>query len=748
MKTELNVVPLHTPQSGIESTRLAQDCDVRGLFPGGTDVLEPIRFDNDRWDLAGHRSWHSKAGMQTAFSFHDIADCWRGAVKEWTLLCLNPELASTWAPNDSIAGTWPDAQEPTLPITVQTNLKALKSGLALLERYSLWEPTVDDWARVAELMRQPQNRSEKRIASQLAPGTLRMRAQQLRSLWMIRTIVGRPSLLGEHPFGDVETTYLFGSGPKPRRNSRRPHNDVGLCLGMTTWVFDNIASDIVAHARWWADNSVPVDEKPSSRDDGYSAMVALLDEVVTQRGVLPGVYNTHGDITLAHGPLATLLGEHDSDEAYLWGRYAMRRFQNVDLDLEGGDPCPLPIKQLPLIDGSGVISWTARLLNSRTELRWWASALVYYAMFYIAATCGLRDLDLACLPLDCVRFTKETRPTGEEYEVITMRGYRQKNRMAPIPTTWKVNARLGKIVRMIQELHEIYEVIPSINSATMEPMLFDSALITASLRTSRASVHLDLSFMDWIIKGARRLYDRGVTNMHLDDVTKLSVATIRITALQAYASRPLGAALVAQFGKWSTQNVAMGYHGDVFKLIQLADPDEASDLIQEHTARTLLRAQENFLELKGNGVVRLGKLIEGQGEVLQNPGPLSLARLKTLGKKNPNLRTGPYTLCLYDQSTALCGGRGAADFRLCRPFECRNSAMTQAHRAKIELRRRQELQMAPILRRDAEKIGKAMPEVIEEFSGTPDDELIAIVAADLESYVAEALAGEGGESGE
>jgi hypothetical protein len=705
-------------------------------------------FVDDQWDFVGHRSWHTKAGQQTRLAFAGIPECWRGAVKEWILLCLNPSLALEWAPFDPIASTWPETQEPLKPVTAQGNLKALKAALSVLARYELWEPTADDWARVAGLMRHPQDRSEKRMGVELASGTLRMKAQQLRSLWMIRTIVGRPSLLGEHPFGDVETTSLFGSGPKPRRNSRRPHNDVGLCLGMTTWVFDNIASDIVAHARWWADNSVPVDEKPSSRDDGYSAMVALLDEVVNQCGVLPGVYNTHGDITLAHGPLATLLGEHDSDEAYLWGRFAMRRFQNVDLDLEGGDPCPLPIKQLPLIDGSGVISWTARLLNNRRELRWWTSALVYYAMFYIAATCGLRDLDLACLPLDCVRFTKETRPTGEEYEVITMRGYRQKNRMAPIPTTWKVNARLGKIVRMIQELHEIYDVIPSINSATMEPMLFDSALITASLRTSRASVHLDLSFMDWIIKGARRLYDRGVTNMHLDDVTKLNVATIRITALQAYASRPLGSALVAQFGKWSTQNVAMGYHGDVFKLIQLADPDEASDLIQEHTARTLLRAQENFSELKGNGVVRLGKLIEGQGEVLQNPGPLSLARLKTLGKKNPNLRTGPYTLCLYDQSTALCGGRGAADFRLCRPFECRNSAMTQAHRAKIELRRRQELQMAPILTRDAEKIGKAMPEVIEEFSGTPDDELIAIVAADLESYVAEALAGEGGESGE
>lgn len=55
-----------------------------------------------------------------------------------------------------------------------------------------------------------------------------------------------------------------------------------------------------------------------------------------------------------------------------------------------------------------------------------------------AATCGLRDKDLAGLPRDCISRETRTRPTGETYDVINMRGYKTKNRRAPEPTSWKV----------------------------------------------------------------------------------------------------------------------------------------------------------------------------------------------------------------------------------------------------------------------------------------------------------------------
>jgi hypothetical protein len=734
-----NVHRLHPLASTPVSAVVPTGTDVRGLIPLGDSIRFRIPFESDVWNLAGHASWRSKAGQQTTFSFADIPEPWRAAAKEWILLCLDPSLATAWAPDDPIAATWPETQEPVKVITAQANLKALRSALTLLDRYDLYEPDADDWAQIATLMRQPQNRADKRAGATLSPGTLRMRAQQLRSLWMTRTIIRRPQLLGTYPFGEEESTAIFGSGTRPVRNLRRPHEDVGLCLGMIAWVFDHIADDIVAHARWWAENSTTPANKPATRSDGYEAMVVLLDEIAAQHGALPGTKNVNKGTTLAHTALAGLLGETDPNEAFLWGRFAMRRFSHVPLDLTGADPCPLPIKELPLVDGSGTAPWTSRLLNTGDELQWWVSALVYYAMFYIAATCALRDLDLDCLSPNCVSTTLEHRPTGETYTVNTLRGYKQKNRMAPVPTEWKVNARIARIVRLIDELHAIYAIDPSINSHTGRPRLFDSQLIRASKRRRRESIHLDQSFLQWFTDGAHRLHDRGVTPRNLDGISKISVANVRITAIQAYASGYLGEALSAAFGQWSTKATAAGYHGDVHKLIHLADPAEASEARHEHTGRILVRAADRADSLKGNGTTRLLDVAERSGLTIANRVPLSTARLRSLGKSNPNLRTGPYTLCLYQADAALCGGVGAADFRLCRPYECRNSSMTPAHRARIELRRRDEMEMAPILRRSAEKIAAAMPEIIEEFKATTRDELVAIVVEDLEGYIADAL---------
>ena len=739
-----NVLHLRAADPSTTTTVVPATGDLRDLIPGGETIRRPFTFASDTWDLGGHPTWKAKSGNMTRLDFDRVPLHWRAPVKEWALLCLNPGLALQWAPDDPVAQTWPETQEPANPVTVQSNLKQLRLVLTLMDRYRLHEPDEDGWARIATLMRQPQDRSDKREGTVLAPGTLRGRAQQLTSLWSIRTIVGRPTLLGTEPFGGAETTTLFGSGARPRKNMRRPHEDVGRCLGYVAWVFDNIADDVLAHLRWWADNATPPGQGPTTQDEGYEAMTSLLHEIVTEQGCLPGTLNGRGGLTLAHTPLARYLGETGADNPYLWGRYAMRRFDSDLLDLDGGNPCPLPITSLPTTDG-GRAPWTSRLLPVRDELQWWASALVYYAEYYIAATCGLRDLDLDCLPVDCITHEAKQRPTGEAYDVTTMRGYKQKNRSVAVPTEWKVNGRVARIVGVIQQLHEIYGIEASRNAHTGERRLFDSQLITAVKRPKRESVHLDTGFMNWLIKGAHQLHDRGVIPNNLDDVTRIGISTIRITALQAYASRQLGNALVAEFGQWSTKNVALGYHLDIYKLIHLADPNDAAELQAEHIGRTLERAARDLDTIRGKGLPRLTETLERNGRVLSNPGPLSPARLKTLGKNNANLAVGPYTICVFNPDGALCGGQGAADFRLCRPYECRNSAMTLGHRARVELRRRLEMNMAPILRRSAEKIATAMPEIVQEFEQHSDDDLVRIVADELDDYIVAALGIDAGE---
>ncbi|MEV8512866.1 hypothetical protein [Dactylosporangium sp. NPDC051484] len=132
--------------------------------------------------------------------------------------------------------------------------------------------------------------------------------------------------------------------------------------------------------------------------------------------------------------------------------------RNEDLDEDGGNPCDLPIAEFPRTGSTGNTAWARRLLPVRDELRFWQSALVYYAMDYLAATCGLRDKDLACLTPACIKRETKTRPNGETYEVVTMRDYKTKNRMAPQRTTWKVNHRIARIIEVIEEIHHIHGI--------------------------------------------------------------------------------------------------------------------------------------------------------------------------------------------------------------------------------------------------------------------------------------------------
>ena len=143
------------------------------LSRGGEDIAAAVAFAHDVWSLSGHKSWNTKAGIQTSLDFSDVPFRWRTAVKEWILLCLDPSLATTWAPNDPIATTWPERQEPIKLVTAQGNLKALRLAVRGTDRYDLVEPDADGWTRATSLTRQPQDREEgRRLRAALSPGDL------------------------------------------------------------------------------------------------------------------------------------------------------------------------------------------------------------------------------------------------------------------------------------------------------------------------------------------------------------------------------------------------------------------------------------------------------------------------------------------------------------------------------------------------------------------------------------------------
>ena len=715
---------------------------IADLINGGEHLTAAPVFQDDEWDLAGHPSWRAKAGSQTRIKFAAIAPRWRTATKELALLQLSPHLASELAPGNAVAQAWEDLQEPVGPVTAQSNIKILSHALACVDLHRVNFEDPEAWEQLKVLLPQPASVEDKRGGVTLATLTVRARAQQLVALWQATQISGRTRLLGVHrPFDGRPVTELFARST--RLNSVRPHEGVGHVLGFVAWFFDNIAENIVEHIEWWAEN---VSSEPAfGHDAAVDEMLDLLSDLSARNdGSLPGSRNRNGEMTLASAPLARLLGIFDADQAYTVGRAALNQLQPKPEFLVGLTPCPVPIVDVPNQEGDP-IPWTSSLLPSMHELDAWQRRLVYYAMYYLSATVMLRDSQLATLPLDTITTRQIARSSGATYTKHTLSAFKTKNRRLATPTEVVVNGRIARIVELLQRLQTALAYEPAVSPRTGLPFLFDQRLaVPVGKRAhskARDGLHLDVAFLNLMRNGARELHRRGLIARDLDDV-KLSMREVRITCAQAYAVREHGPALAAAFGQWGTRAVARGYIGDVYRLITPLDPTETRELAHEDVGRRLVQATEDQGSLQGNGARRMADVIDRNQAALSNPQALTPARLKALGKKNRNIEQGPLTLCIYQPEGALCGGKGAPDFRNCWPGQCRNSVMSRADRARYELMRRQHLQLAsPVLRRAADKMHDANPDIAAEFADVSDDEVAAIVQEHVDDYIKRALEG-------
>jgi hypothetical protein len=711
---------------------------VNDLLPGGEGLDRPVRVGEHVWNLSGHVSWRDKQGTQTKINFGGIPDRFRSAAKDLAILQMNPALAATRCGGVPIADWWSEIQEPTLPVTALANIKMLTHGFRIVEKHGIVAFDLDDWDRLVYLLVQPVDVDDKRNGELLSPLTGRGRAQQFTALWQVCQFNGRTLLGNEPPFGGRESVDLFRR--TSRRNASRPHEDVGNVLGFAAWFFDNVAEDVVAHLEWWAANAAK--ETPFTQEERYQRMLELLSTMAeSSGGVLPASANRNGGTTLAAAPLARLIGVRDADEAYLAGRWARSQLgKNVRLSFTFS-PCPLPISTVPLRAG-GSATWAERLLPSKDELDIWQRRLVYLAMYYLSATVMLRDSQLAVLALNAVSTDTVRRPDGTEFVQHRLAAYNTKNRHVPTPTSVAVNGRIASIWSLLLRLQVALDYEPIRSPLTGVPVMFDHRLATPLGKSprvdSRAGAYLDQWFLKVIKEAASELHERGALARNLDDVS-ISMRQVRITCAQAYAIREHGEALAAAFGQWDSKRVMAGYVGEIHRLITPLDPSEARDIAREDVGRRLVSTVTER-DLSGRGVTRLRELEEREAPALKNSAPLTPARLRSIGKRNPHVEQGPLSLCIFHAEGAMCGGKGKADFRLCWPGQCRNSVMTVADRARYELMRRQYVHNgSPVSMRAAAKMQEGLPQVVEEFAQVTDAELRDVVKHALDDYVRRSL---------
>ena len=216
---------------------------------------------------------------------------------------------------------------------------------------------------------------------------------------------------------------------------------------------------------------------------------------------------------------------------------------------------------------------------------------------------------------------------------------------------------------------------------------------------------------------------------------ELGEKVVRITTLQAYASRPLGMMMTAAMGQWSASTSVMGgYVGTITADIVLPDDDEVADLKAVARAASLQTAAERAQRGEFDhapGLPRVRQTLERFPEIT-NGQPLTRNRAEKIGRQSLHVEEGPYTTCFFQPEGALCGGRGSADFRLCQPGSCRNSTPSRSHRARLELRRRRNVATGGIYTRNAEKIAADNPGLEADFADLSDADLLEIVKSGVD----------------
>ncbi|PWB97820.1 hypothetical protein [Homoserinimonas hongtaonis] len=732
-----DLAPIRTlPVQGARKT-LDDTVDLRDLLPNGASVLEPIRYGTDIWDFEGYPLVNQTVWR---LDFTGIPPRWRTVIKDWTLLRLNPQLAESGRSGlrtDDVMAVPSAGERPLRFMSLVAYVGCFANSLTIIDRHGWTHLGPDDWGTFA---------AELRLAYPTStPQTLAGYARPLTALWSVRGLLGEPDMFGGRPFGGTTVDAVF-KVPQRDLNVDRPAPELcGPLLGLSLWILDHCTDDVLARLQAIADAP---DLTGELRDVQVAAVTERLLAWQATGRPLPATVGLRGDSTGAVPSWATFVKLSGCSAKQLVNPLMPARRVLENIRAERGvsvyeDGFDLAITEVEDMAGN-LKPWITALPATRygLGLGHWAATLAYACTYVIATLTTIRDRELSALPHDCL--VEGTYERGDvEVPVMRMRGYLVKNRMTPTAATWIVGDDVVRAVRVLHRLKELLGLRPLFHPETGREILLHPEL--GGVRGDKASHSLQLSgpYLGRFESSGHYLADQGFMPPLPDPPAWLAHRTIRITGIEAYANQAWGDALAAAQAHWSSRKVAEGYYGHLPSSVYIADPESVEEVRRIGTGQALIDiaidSNAGVAPIVGNGASRLGAVLDESHVPRIATGAVTGRQLAKLGKANANVFVGEFTVCVHGPG-GLCGNEQEAEFRLCRPIACRNSATTQAQRARLELRRRHLAGKTGVYERARRKIEVDAPDLEAEFAGVDDEALRVRVLRDLPGRYREAAA--------
>lgn len=725
---------LSLPVLGARNT-LGDHIDLRDLLTDGHRIAEPIRYSDTFWDFTGYPFVNQTV---TYLDFADVPVRWQPAVKDWVLLRLNPDLARTGDSglHTSVAMAEVAAHDKVLKVpSAAAYIHCLGASLAVLDNLGYRHLGAAEWNQFAAAMR--------RTYPNATAGTLAGYARPLISFWAYRSVLGLPEdLFGGTPFNGRTVEQLF-KVPDRFLNATRPNADLcGPLLGLALWMLDHCAEDVLVRLEALAD--VP-DRTDLSREEQDESVLAVLLEHERSGRPMPGLPNLRtGELVPGWSAFVRLAGcstkalnNPNRQAGKVFKRLAEERPVSVHEDGFG-----LPINTVPDATGNPV-PWVDSLPLTKfgIGLDFWAPTLAYACTLIITMLTTVRDRELAALPHDCLRFGTYER--GDvDVPVARMSGYLIKNRDQPIPTTWVIADDVTRAVQVLHRLKAAQRLRPKFHPATGKEVLLHPDLgRSRGHEKEQDTLTLQLGWLGWFRTASAHFAQRGLTPPLPDLPDWLSHRTLRITGIQSYASQAWGEALAAAQAHWSNRTVAEGYLGHLPRSVYLADPEAIEEAVDSARTEALLDIATSIeadpTAVAGGGADRLRHLLEQTEALDLANAAVTQRQLNGLARDTKHVFVGELTVCVQGPG-GLCGSEDEADWLLCRPFACRNSAMTRAQRARLELRRRGWARRDGVFQRARSKIEQDAPDIEAEFAELDDAAVRSLVLDDLPFPIARA----------